>query len=330
MSDPDPESGDKPFPRESLLQRLKAFFSSDRDNTLRESLEDVIETHEGQHQHESFRPEAKAMILNLVAFADLRVDDVMVPRADIVALADTASVRTLLDCFIEASHSRLVIYRESLDEIAGMVHVRDLMRWIAENGEVKKARKSAKQPAVTPLSLSAVHLGKQVKQTGLLREVLFVPPSMPATDLLIKMQSRQIHLAIVIDEYGGTDGICSIEDLVEQIVGDIADEHDLIEADLVRDNGDGTFIADARADIEELERLLGVELLPSEREEETYTLGGLAFSLLGRVPVRGERLHHDSGLEFEILDADPRRVKRIKIHTRRAPSPSEPKSSEAG
>src|SRR6185312_6434303 len=154
MSDPDPESGDKPLPRESLLQRLKAFFSSERDNTLRESLEDVIETHDDQHQHESFRPEAKAMILNLVAFADLRVDDVMVPRADIIALADTASVRTLLDCFIEASHSRLVIYRESLDEIAGMVHVRDLMRWITENGEAKKARKSAKQPAVAPLSLS--------------------------------------------------------------------------------------------------------------------------------------------------------------------------------
>jgi CBS domain containing-hemolysin-like protein len=149
--------------------------------------------------------------------------------------------------------------------------------------------------------------------------VLFVPPSMPAADLLIKMQSTHIHMAIVVDEYGGTDGLVSIEDLVEQIVGDISDEHDSDEELIVR-NGDGSFTANARASLDELEKLLNVDFLPEERDEETDTLGGLIFSMFGRVPVRGELLRHASGVEFEVLEADPRRVKRVKI---RSPEPYE-------
>ena len=314
MSDPD--STGKPRERESLLHWLKTLFASDRDNTLRESLEDAIESHENQGPENSIRPEAKSMMLNLIAFGDLKVDDVMVPRADIVAVEDTASMRALIDCFIDANHSRIPVYHETLDDVSGMIHIKDLLRWLSARGAISSRRRSAKQPALTPLALTAADLSKPVKDTGILREVLFVPSSMTASDLLVSMQSRHIHLAIVVDEYGGTDGLCSIEDLVEEIVGDISDEHDPIEAELVRESGEGTFVADARAGIDELEEILGVDLLPAKREEEAETLGGLAFSMLGRVPVSGERLHHDSGLEFEILEADPRRVKRVLIHTR--------------
>jgi CBS domain containing-hemolysin-like protein len=327
MSDPDPASTGRPVQRESLLHWLKTLFSSDRDNSLRESLEDTIENHESLNPAESIRAEAKEMMLNLIAFADLRVDDVMVPRADIVAIEDTASLRVLLDCFIEANHSRIPVYHETLDNISGMVHIKDLLRWISTTGARTTRRRSAKQPTVTPLSLTAADLSMPVKQADILREVLFVPPSMPAADLLIRMQSRHIHLAIVVDEYGGTDGLCSIEDLVEEIVGDISDEHDPVEAELVRESGEGTFVADARTGIDELEEILGVDLLPEKREEEAETLGGLAFSMLGRVPVSGERLHHDSGLEFEILEADPRRVKRVLIHTKGVHKPGEPAPS---
>src|SRR5437868_340077 len=329
MNDPDPPSTEKPVQRESLLHWLKTLFSSDKDSSLRQSLEDVIEGHEAQNPEDSIRAEAKSMMINLIAFADLRVDDVMVPRADIIAIEDTASLRVLLDCFIDANHSRLPVYHEALDDISGMVHIKDLLRWISATGAKSGRRKPAKPPAVTPLSLTAADLSMSVKEAGILREVLFVPPSMPATDLLIRMQSRHIHLAIVVDEYGGTDGLCSIEDLVEEIVGEISDEHDPVEAELVRESGEGTFVADARTGIDELEEILGVDLLPEKREEEAETLGGLAFSMLGRVPVSGERLHHDSGLEFEILEADPRRVKRVLIHTKGVHKPGldEPASS---
>jgi CBS domain containing-hemolysin-like protein len=316
MNDPDPASTSKPAHRESLLQRLKAFFGAERDATLRESLEEAIESHESHYPEDHVRAEAKSMMLNLLAFADLRVDDVMVPRADIIAVDASASLRVLLDCFIDANHSRLPVYRDTLDDIAGMVHIKDLLRWMSARGAKASRRKSAKLPTVTPLSLTAADLSLPIKEVGILREVLFVPPSMPAADLLIKMQSRHIHLAIVVDEYGGTDGLCSIEDLVEEIVGDISDEHDPVEAELVRESGEGTFVADARTGIDELEQLLGVDLLPEKQEEEAETLAGLAFSMVGRVPVSGERLHHDSGIEFEILEADPRRVKRVKIHTK--------------
>jgi len=312
MSDSDPPSTGRPPQRESLLHRLRALFSSDRDSSLRDSVEDAIETHETQNPEESIGEQAKAMMLNLIGFSDLRVDDVMVPRTDIVAIEDSASVRELLDRLIEAGHSRIPVYHDTLDEILGMVHIKDLLRWMSVKGAKPSRRKSTKLPHVSPISLSAADLSIPVGKAGLTREVLFVPPSMAAAELLVTMQSRHIHLAIVVDEYGGTDGLCSIEDLVEQIVGDISDEHDPVEADLVRKSGEDTFVADARTTIDELEDLLGVDLL-AEKSEETETLGGLAFSMLGRVPTVGERLRHDSGLEFEILDADPRRVKRILI-----------------
>jgi len=201
-----------------------------------------------------------------------------------------------------------------------MVHVKDFMRWMAVKGARRRKSKSAK-PAAPSLSIAAADLALAVKQSGLHREVLFVPPSMPAADLLVKMQASHIHLAIVIDEYGGTDGLVSIEDLVEQIVGDISDEHDTDEENLIKQLGEGVYAADGRVDIEKLEELLGVKLLAGE-EEEADTLAGLVFKMAGRVPARGEIVRHDSGLEFEIVESDPRRVKRVKISTRNATVPA--------
>lgn len=310
--------GPSPKP-DSLLSRLKGFFSPERDATLRQSLEGVIASHDAQNPADTMRAEAKSMMLNLIKFADLRVDDVMVPRADIVAIESSATIKELLERFIDANHSRMPVYRETLDDLSGMIHIKDLVRWLAQKGVKTRRRKGAKDgqdTVLAGLSLSATDLATEVNALGIVREVLFVPPSMPAADLLIKMQSTHIHIAIVVDEYGGTDGLVSIEDLVEEIVGDISDEHDSDE-ELVVSNGDGTFTASARADLEELEKLLGVDFLPEERDEETDTLGGLIFSMFGRVPVRGELLRHNSGVEFEVLEADPRRVKRVKIRPAR-------------
>jgi CBS domain containing-hemolysin-like protein len=319
MSDPSPS----PKP-DSLIARLKGLFSPERDPSLRESLEGVIAGHGVQNPVDGLRPEARLMMLNLIKFADLRVDDVMVPRADIVAIEASQSIRELLERFIDANHSRMPVYRESLDDLSGMIHIKDLVRWLAEKGNKARRKKSIKETAISALSLNATDLSTEVGTAGIAREVLFVPPSMPAADLLIKMQSTHIHMAIVVDEYGGTDGLVSIEDLVEQIVGDISDEHDSDE-ELIVNNGDGSFTANARAGLEELEQLLNVDFLPEERDEETDTLGGLIFSMFGRVPVRGELLRHVSGVEFEILEADPRRVKRVKI---RPPEPIEPAQAE--
>ena len=192
---------------------------------------------------EGMRAEAKSMMLNLIKFADMRVDDVMVPRADIVAIEASQTIRELLERFIDANHSRMPLYRESLDDLSGMIHVKDLVRWLTEKGNKARRKKSTKETALSALSLTATDLATEVGAIGIAREVLFVPPSMPAADLLIKMQSTHIHLAIVVDEYGGTDGLVSIEDLVEQIVGDISDEHDSDE-ELIVKNGDGTFTAE--------------------------------------------------------------------------------------
>jgi CBS domain containing-hemolysin-like protein len=264
-------------------------------------------------------PEANSLMRNLLEFVDLRVEDVMVPRAEIVAIEETAGVHDLLRRFMEANHSRLPVYRETLDDPIGMVHIKDFLRWLTERGGAQGGKPGANGAA--DLRQASVEMpdakhATSVKQTGILRPLLFVPPSMRAADLLVKMQSTRSHMAIVVDEYGGTDGLVSIEDLVEEIVGDIADEHDEDEAELIKSGDDGVFVADARAPIEDVEAVLGLNLLPEEREEDADSLGGLIVSMMGRVPVRGELLRHPAGIELEILEADPRRVKKIRIHSR--------------
>ena len=300
--------------RDGFLRKFKNKFLVSRDKGLREDLENVIESHEAQNPQADLGQETKSMMRNLIKFSDLRVDDVMVPRADIIAIEDSSTMRELLGKFNEANHSRLPVYRETLDDVAGMIHVKDFMRWMSVSGTKRKA----KSPSIT---ISAKDLALTVKQSGLYREVLFVPPSMPAADLLLKMQASHIHMAIVIDEYGGSDGLITIEDLVEEIVGDISDEHDTDEEQLIKHQADNVYVADARVHISVVDKLLGVDLLSDEEEDEADTLGGLIFEMAGRVPARGEIIRHDSGLEFEILQSDARRVKRIRIHVKKIDTP---------
>ncbi|MBO6633965.1 hemolysin family protein [Parvibaculum sp.] len=264
------------------------------DSSLRESLEEVIEEHEDIHR--SLTAEERHMLVNILKFGELRVDDVMVPRADVIGVEEAATMEEVLRLYRDSSHSRMPIYRETLDDPIGMVHLKDVLAWLAP----VESEGAAPRP---PFSLRSIR-----------REVLFVPPSMPALDLLVKMQATRIHLALVIDEYGGTDGLVSIEDLVEEIVGEIEDEHDIDSGPSLVKREDGSIDADARCPIEDLEEMIGVTLVEEEYQDDVDTLGGLVFSLLGRVPLRGELVRHPAGLEFEVKDADPRRIKRMRIH----------------
>jgi CBS domain containing-hemolysin-like protein len=272
------------------------------ERTLRERIESVIGSHAAK---EELGPQARHMLMNILSFAEQRVDDVMVPRADIVAVDISASLDDLLTLTREKSHSRLPVYRENLDEPIGMVHIKDVLGWMAAH----------------PNDRGSFDL-RSIRRT-----VLFVPPSMPARDLLLKMQSSRIHMALVVDEYGGTDGLVSIEDLVEEIVGDIEDEHDVAErASLIR-SSDGSIDALARAPIEDLEDMLELTLVDRMEDDDADTLGGLVFSLVGRVPQRGELISHPAGIEFEIRDADPRRIKRLRIHQETPSAKSAPEDT---
>ncbi|MFO1032786.1 MAG: hemolysin family protein [Hyphomicrobiales bacterium] len=312
-------SHEKPFEsKPGILQKLRRRFLKTSD--LRESLETVIESHAEQSGGAAMADDARSMLGNLLGFSNLRVDDLMVPRADITALDETTSMLDVLGTFTEANHSRLPIYKETLDDVTGMIHVKDFLGWLATRGTARKGKSKT-----GGLSLPATELATPVKAHGtLLRDVLYVPPSMPASDLLLKMKSSHIHLAVVVDEYGGTDGLVSFEDLVEAIVGDIADEHDADdEADLIRKQGDDTYVADARINISTLDQMFGVDLLPADQEDEADTLGGLIFEMQGRVPTKGEVIVHGSGLEFEIMETDPRRVKKVRIHVKPKASAAE-------
>ncbi len=303
---------------------IRALFGVNDEQSLRESLEDVIEQHEAGSDND-VSAEERFMLRNILEFGSQRIEDVMVPRADIMAVEDSTSLADLFNVFIDANHSRLPVYRETLDEPLGMVHVKDLVHWLAKSAKSRKPGKrasTAKRAKATPaktsvkgLNFADADLSISVAKAGVIRDMLFVPPSMPAVDLLVQMQSSQIHLALVVDEYGGTDGLVSIEDLVEEIVGEIADEHDDPDGPMIARQADGSFIADARTPIEDLEQLVGVDLMPDEDEDDADTLGGLVFTLVGRVPVRGELVRHASGLQFEVLEGDPRRLKKLKVHT---------------
>ncbi|MDO8290695.1 MAG: hemolysin family protein [Parvibaculum sp.] len=272
------------------------------DPTLRESLEEALEGHDETGR--VLTPEERHMLGNILSFGNLRVDDVMVPRADIVAVEESATLSELLCLYADSNHSRMPIYRDTLDDPIGMVHIKDVVEYLTPPDEKFGAGEGGGDK-----SSAKIFALKSVR-----RDVLFVPPSMPALDLLVKMQATRIHLALVIDEYGGTDGLVSIEDLVEEIVGDIEDEHDVDEGPALMTRSDGAIDADARAPIEELETMLDMRLVDEDSEDDVETLGGLVFSLVGRVPVRGELIKHPMGLEFEVRDADPRRIKKLRIH----------------
>ena len=233
-------------------------------------------------------------------FHVLRVDDVMVPRADIRAIAQSATLKELADTFEDASHSRLPVYGDTLDEPVGMVHIKDVLPYLGF-GQKARTRNSNKAFA-----------DKKVIKT-ILRPVLFVPASMLAQDLLRRMQAKRVHMALVVDEYGGTDGLVTLEDLMEQIVGDIEDEHSDDEIEIIAVDEAGVWDVDARANIVDFEEKFGREIATDEQEDDVDTLGGLVFTLAGRVPEQGEIIAHPYGIEFEVLEADARRVKKLRV-----------------
>lgn len=318
--DGDPE-GSRPGWFGRLLARVGIV---EEHEDAREIIEEVLENEANIAR--SFSAPERLMLGNLLRFGELRVEDVMVPRADIIAIENSATLGELLQIFQQAHHSRIPVYQGTLDDPRGMVHIKDLMSWITRQAPSRTAAPEAEAASGSDpqarrkeaLHLEGVDLSLPIADADIRREALFVPPSMSGLDLLLRMQTTHIHLALVVDEYGGTDGLVSIEDLVEEIVGEIEDEHDQSNTPLIVDDAEAGLIADARAPIEELEERLGFSLLPPEREEDVDTLGGLVFTLAGRVPVRGELVRHDSGLEFEVLDADARRIKKLKIHRNNA------------
>ena len=238
----------------------------------------------------------REMIERVIAFDEKRVVDVMAPRVDIVGVEAGTDLDALIRAFAQAGHSRMPIYRSDLDDPVGMVHIKDIVELIAD----PEKRRTVAEPVLKSLR----------------REVLYVPPSMRITDLLLRMQASRVHMALVIDEFGGTDGLVTIEDLVEEIVGDINDEHDdeVAPAIVARQNGD--WDADARVELEEVEKTIGQDL--ELNGEEIDTLGGLVFFLAGQVPQRGEIIAHPSGLKFEVMEADPRMIRKVRIRRKGA------------
>jgi len=284
----------------SFLKRLSQALRSRHGDSIRESLEEVIE--ESERQNPELARRERIMLSNLLKFGELRVDDVKVPRTDIVAVDESITICELIAKFREAQHSRLPIYRETLDDPVGLVHIKDVV-------------------GLGELGPDGIMRWPEVPITNVKRDILVAPPSMPASDLLVKMQATQIHLALVIDEYGGTDGLVSIEDLVEEIVGDIGDEHDVDESPHLTKLEDGSYEADARLDLDDFTEQTGIGVQQPDPEEEVDTLGGLVVSLIGRVPQRGEIVSHN-GLEFEVLEADPRRIKRLRLRSALPPLPA--------
>jgi len=281
--------------------------------SIRADLEVVLEA--GAAGESGFSPEERAMLKNILGLRERGVEDVMVPRADIVAVQQGISLGELVKVFEVAAHSRLVVYDDTLDDPTGMVHIRDLIGYMANRAAASASTKARrKKPFTAGLDLTAIDLSIPLSSTKLVRTILFVPPSMPAIDLLAKMQATRIHLALVIDEYGGTDGLISIEDIVEQIVGDIEDEHDEDATVGVVRQPDGSYLANARANLDDVTTTIGAEFDVGEAAEDVDTLGGYLVMRVGRVPVRGELVPGPSGFEIEVLDADPRRVKRVRIY----------------
>jgi CBS domain containing-hemolysin-like protein len=270
------------------LSRL--FRRRNGDSRLRDTIEEII------GEIEETVPEAatpigsheRVLLSNILELRHLSADDVMVPRADIISVDIDTNIDELAEIMSRAAHSRLPVYRENLDDVIGIVHIKDVIKHAAA--------------------------GRSFDLSKILRTVLIVAPSMRALDLLLEMRLSRVHMALVVDEFGGIDGLITIEDLVEEIVGEIEDEHDVAEGPRLIEQPDGSLIADARATIEEFEELLGPVLAEEEREEDVDTLGGLVSYLADRVPTRGELIvHGPSGVSFEVMEADPRRVKRLRV-----------------
>ena len=274
-----------------IWQGLKALIFGDRDASLRDQIEDAIDEHEedgGEDAKGDLSPVERQMLRNLLHFGERTAGDVAVPRGEIIAVPESISFAELVAAFADAGHSRLPVYRESLDSVTGMVHIKDVFEILARGG-------------VAPKSIAA-----------LIRQPLYVPQARGVLDVLADMRSGQMHLAIVLDEYSGTDGLVTIEDLVEEIVGDIEDEHDDAPVDMLTDLGDGMWQADARVALEDVAAAVDPRL--ADVDEDVDTLGGLAFVLAGHVPQAGEIVEHASGWRIEILEGDTKRATLLRLH----------------
>jgi len=273
-----------------IWQGLKTLLFGEREASLRDQIEDAIDEHEedGEEAKGDLSPVERQMLRNLLHFGERTVGDVAVPRGDIVAVAEDISFYVLVAAFADAGHSRLPVYRESLDTITGMIHIKDVFEILANKSE-------------PPPNIGA-----------LIRQPRYVPESMGVLDLLADMRASQTHLAIVIDEYSGTEGLVTIEDLVEEIVGDIEDEHDETPAAMIVPMEDGCWDADARVELSDVSETVDPRL--AEVEEDVDTLGGLAFVLAGHVPQVGESVTHASGWRIEVTDGDARRATRLILH----------------
>ena len=325
-------------PRAGLFDRLRSAFGLG-GSSIRDDIEDALDE---PGTTDAFSPQERAILRNVLSLHEQRVEDVMVPRADIIAIGVDATLADVLALFRTAGHSRLPVHGETLDDPRGMIHIRDFVDFIARSSDAATYRRrpvaeaepqtdgetdgASSRRARRLALLGAVDLETPLATAGIIRPVLFIPPSMPALDLLVKMQATRTHMALVIDEYGGTDGLVSIEDVVEMIVGDIEDEHDLEEAPQIEALGDNVFVADARASIEAVSEVLELDLGEAASAAEVDTLGGLITAIAGHLPTRGQIVRMpDTDLEFEVLDADPRRVKRVRIHRQSAEAaPSQP------
>ncbi|MDX1710900.1 MAG: hemolysin family protein [Rhodovibrionaceae bacterium] len=276
--------------RSGVLDWLRGKLRGRNGDSLRETLEEILEESEREYADESGAPiggHERVMLANILNLRRLTAYDVMVPRADIVAVQVNSGLEDLIALMGKQGHSRLPVYRDNLDDVVGLVHIKDVLAHVGDKRRFKMQR--------------------------ITRDVLYVAPSMPVLDLLLEMRLERVHMALVVDEFGGIDGLVTIEDLVEEIVGEIEDEHDVAESPKITRQEDGTLLADGRIEIDEFEQVAGEILTEEERAEDIDTLGGLVFTLAGRVPTRGELIEHATGVIFEVLDADPRRIKRLRV-----------------
>ncbi|QOZ42055.1 magnesium/cobalt efflux protein [Bradyrhizobium sp. CCBAU 53340] len=298
-----------------LLRAIRTLFGW-KAGSVRDDLQVVLDA--STPDDTGFSAVERTMLRNILGLHERRIADVMVHRADIIAVKRDIPLGELMDRFERAGHSRLVVYNETLDDPVGIVHIRDLLAFMTARARVSEATKTKrKKPLPAGLDLKAVDLALPLHEARIIRKLLYVPPSMRAIDLLAQMQATRIHLALVVDEYGGSDGLVSLEDIVEQIVGEIDDEHDSDEPPSIVRLPDNAFIADARASLDDVRTVIGEDFVTGEAGEEVETLGGYLVSFVGRLPVRGEVISGPGTYEVEVLDADPRRVKRLRISTRK-------------
>ncbi|MGO9544040.1 MAG: hemolysin family protein [Rhodomicrobium sp.] len=295
----------------SWLQRMAANLGFASAPSLRETLESAI-SETGEEEDKSLSPQERTMLLNVLGFGETRVAEVMIPRADIMAIEENKSVADLFALFAQAGHSRVPVFRESLDNPTGMVHIKDAMAWATRSAGEPDVTNALESGSTANLDFGSAKLNATIAEAGLVREALFVPPSMPALTLLAKMKARKIHLALVVDEFGGIDGLVTFGDLVEAIVGDIEDEHDNSAALSIGYENEA-FVASARTPIEDVEQVLKTQLTSGGVTGDVDTLGGLIMAIAGRMPKRGETVRHMSGVTFEILEAGPRRLHTVRI-----------------